>query len=70
MRSIIYCFGGVCVAASTILAVAIAKFGSYDNNRDVRRMQFAILDRSPREMSQTDRIEGLSNMADYASNCR
>ena len=26
MRSIIYCFGGVCAAASTILVVAIAKF--------------------------------------------
>ena len=33
-RSIIYCFGGVCAAASTILVVAIAKFGSYDKNRD------------------------------------
>ena len=26
MRSIIYCFGGVCAGASTILVVAIAKF--------------------------------------------
>ena len=26
MRSIIYCFGGVCAAASTILVVAIAEF--------------------------------------------
>ena len=27
--SIIYCFGGVGAAASTIVEVAIAKFGSY-----------------------------------------
>ena len=37
MRSIIYCFGGVCAAASTILVVAIAKFGSYDKNRDKKQ---------------------------------
>ena len=39
MRSIIYCFGGVCAAASTILVVAIAKFGRYDNdkNRDTKQ---------------------------------
>ena len=36
MRSIIYALflGGVCAAASTILVVAIAKFRSYDKNRD------------------------------------
>ena len=37
MRSIIYCFGGMCAAASTILVVAIAKFGSYDKNRDKKQ---------------------------------
>ena len=37
MRSIIYCFGGGCAAASTILVVAIAKFGSYDKNRDKKQ---------------------------------
>ena len=37
MRSIIYCFGRVCAAASTILVVAIAKFGSYDKNRDKKQ---------------------------------
>ena len=39
MRSIIYkyCFGGVCAATSTILVVAIAKFGSYDKNRDKKQ---------------------------------
>ena len=31
---VLYCFGGVCAAASRILVVAIAKFGSYDKNRD------------------------------------
>ena len=33
----VYCFGGVCAAASTILVVAIAKFGSYDKNRDTKQ---------------------------------
>ena len=34
---VLYCFGGVCAAASTILVVAIAKFGSYDKNRDKKQ---------------------------------
>ena len=29
--------GGVCAAASTILVVAIAKFRSYDKNRDKKQ---------------------------------
>ena len=33
----VYCFGGVCAAASTIVVVAIAKFGSYDKNRDKKQ---------------------------------
>ena len=33
----IYCFGGECAAASTILVVAIAKFGSYVKNRDKKQ---------------------------------
>ena len=37
-----YCFGGVCAAASTILVVAIAKFGSYDKNRDKKQQSAAI----------------------------
>ena len=43
MRSIIYCFRGVCAAASTILVVAIAKFGSYDKNRDSGIPQGSVL---------------------------
>ena len=33
----VYCFGGVCAAASTIVVVAIAQFGSYDKNRDKKQ---------------------------------
>ena len=67
MRSIIYCFGGVCAAASTILVVAIAKCWSYDSSSFVsftqcsptcRRMPLPSLSLWPGRQPYTPRLVG------------